>query len=868
MLTLKNYQQLALDTLQDYFRECARTDDADTAFYTTTRAAYSVGMPYHQVDELPGLPYVCIRIPTGGGKTLVACHAVGLAAHELSRADRCVVLWLVPSNAIRDQTLKALRDRRHPYRQTLEAAFGSVVVMDISEALYVSRPTLEAETAVIVSTLQAFRVEDPEGRKVYESSGALMSHFAGLPEEVTRNLTRREDGTVIPSLTNVLRLHRPVVVVDEAHNARTPLSFKMLASFNPACIIEFTATPDTEKSPSNVLHSVSAAQLQAEDMIKMPIRLETRSNWQEVLADAIAALSQLWDAARLERQETSEYLRPIMLIQAQPKHKDRETLTYDAVKRCLMTDHNIPEEQIAIATGSEWELDDVDLSSPDCPIRYIITVQALREGWDCPFAYVLCSVAELRSSTYVEQILGRIMRLPSARRKKNGLLNRAYAFVASPNFAEVANALVDGLVENGYNRQEAADLVTASPPPISDLPLFASQTVTVTLDELPDLSKLPDEIAAHVKLDTATSTFTYAGVMSDSERKVLRECFATYAGQTTLERVYRQSQGWAIPDTASPAERGQVFTVPLLACRQDALLEPFEATHFLETEWSLAGLDAALSESEFASQRSSGQQGEIVIEQGRVTHHFISDLHQQMTLIAGEQWNVGQLLQWLELNIPHPDLEPDDVAHFMRRMVRVLLDERGLPLDYVIHNKYRLRQAAELKIDDHRRHAHHEAFKALLLPDCPTPLVVTPDVCFSFDPNSYPYNIPYRGSQKFLKHYYKYIGGFDSKEEMDCAVFIDTLPEVKFWVRNPVKSPKAFSLQTSTDRFYPDFVCLLHDRRRLVVEYKSERDWSNDDSKEKRDLGELWEARSGGDCLFVMTRGKNLDSIRERITRR
>jgi type III restriction enzyme len=103
---------------------------------------------------------------------------------------------------------------------------------------------------------------------------------------------------------------------------------------------------------------------------------------------------------------------------------------------------------------------------------------------------------------------------------------------------------------------------------------------------------------------------------------------------------------------------------------------------------------------------------------------------------------------------------------------------------------------------------------------------------------------------------------------MDGAVFIDTLPEVKFWVRNPVKSPKAFSLQTSTDRFYPDFVCLLHDGRRLVVEYKSERDWSNDDSKEKRDLGELWEARSGGDCLFVMTRGKNLDSIRERITRR
>jgi type III restriction enzyme len=61
------------------------------------------------------------------------------------------------------------------------------------------------------------------------------------------------------------------------------------------------------------------------------------------------------------------------------------------VKHCLLHDCRIPEEQIALATGETKELDGIDLSQKDVPVRYVITVQALREGWDCPFAYVLCS---------------------------------------------------------------------------------------------------------------------------------------------------------------------------------------------------------------------------------------------------------------------------------------------------------------------------------------------------------------------------------------------------------------------------------------------------------------------------------------------
>ena len=114
---------------------------------------------------------------------MMASHAVGIAARELLHADRVVCLWLVPSNIIREQTLAALKDRQHPYRQALDTAFGGkVVVMDLADALYVSHGTLNGATAILVSTLAALRVEETDGRKVYESNGNLQPHFVGLDD--------------------------------------------------------------------------------------------------------------------------------------------------------------------------------------------------------------------------------------------------------------------------------------------------------------------------------------------------------------------------------------------------------------------------------------------------------------------------------------------------------------------------------------------------------------------------------------------------------------------------------------------------------------------------------------------------------------
>ena len=316
-LPLKEYQERTLETLTEYYQNCLRLQNVNTAFYDLTQR------PYAALDGLRGMPYICLRLPTGGGKTFVACHAVSITASELLKTESPIVLWLVPSNAIRDQTLKALKEPDHPYRDAFRSAGHSVEIRTIGEALHLQPHILNTKTTIIVSTMQAFRVEDTDGRKVYEDSGALMGHFTHLSDDVLSEI-EHDNGKPIYSLANLLCVKRPLVIVDEAHNARTPLSFETLARFNPSAIIEFTATPAMEENRSNVLYTVSAAELQAEDMIKMPILAGNRNRTGNgYLLTAIAKRDALEVDAEKEREDTGEYIRPVMLIQAQPKSKNK-----------------------------------------------------------------------------------------------------------------------------------------------------------------------------------------------------------------------------------------------------------------------------------------------------------------------------------------------------------------------------------------------------------------------------------------------------------------------------------------------------------------------------------------------------------------
>jgi type III restriction enzyme len=225
MLELRDYQTEGLDSLERYL-VLATQHGARTAFIQATDRPYQSVTRLQRNDQDAGPPYVCLRIPTGGGKTLMACHAVGIAAKSFLHQDRAVCLWLVPSNTIRDQTLEALRNRTHPYHQALQAKMNSTVrVMDLGEALSISRGMLDGDTIVIVTTLQSLRRDDTEGLLVYRQNGRLMDIFGGRDHLALEGLERYEGGNetaVIPSLANALHMYRPIVIMDEAHRARTP----------------------------------------------------------------------------------------------------------------------------------------------------------------------------------------------------------------------------------------------------------------------------------------------------------------------------------------------------------------------------------------------------------------------------------------------------------------------------------------------------------------------------------------------------------------------------------------------------------------------------------------------------------------------
>lgn len=866
-MKLRKYQERSLDALQKYLRSVGQFG-AKAAFVLQT------DRPYREILQLPSLPYICLRVPTGGGKTVMAAHSVGMVAQDYLQADSALCLWLVPSNTIREQTLKALRDREHPYRKALQSRFSSdVAVMDLSEALYVQRDTLTHPTCVIVSTVAALRQEETEGRKVYDQNGSLMSHFTGLPPQALEGLDRHEGGGVIASLANAIRLHRPLIIVDEAHNMRTPLSFDTLARFAPSMILEFTATPELEHKPekgkfaSNVLHHVSAAELKAEDMVKLPIKLTTHADWKETIAKAKGCQQELERLAILEEKVTGEYIRPIVLIQAQAKSAASQTLTVDVVKETLLTDFNIPVEQVAIATGDTREIDGVDLFKRDCAIRFIITVQALKEGWDCPFAYVLCSVAEQSSPKAVEQILGRVLRMPKAQKKQTPELNCAYAFVASTRFADVVKSLQDTLVDSlGFQRMEASQLVQApTQTTVFDHgPLFAK--VSQTVATAPAIQTLPPETAQKVEYNAETCTITLHGSLSESDLTAVYACLASPADQQAVAAAVQVSRGAGIYVAPATSAIPQTFSVPVMSWRDQGELDWFYEGAFIKANWNLADCAPTISFDAALPQGSSGVVD--VSAEGKVETQFTQGIQEQLALIGGESgWTLPKLALWLDRNIPHTDVLQSQSSLYMHRVLTDLVEQKGIALDHLARRKFSLARVVERKIDEHRSQVRQTAFNDFLFGDRQKEIEVSPDLVFTFDADRYAPNWYYEGGTRFEKHLFRVVGELkDGSEEWQCAVSLEQNPDIKCWVRNLERRPESsFWLQTGTDRFYPDFVALLNDGRVLVVEYKGSHLWSNDDSKEKRAVGELWAAKSKGKCVFVMPNGMDLAAISKAI---
>ncbi|MFN4806294.1 MAG: DEAD/DEAH box helicase [Akkermansiaceae bacterium] len=438
----------------------------------------------HRVDGIGRpVPNLCLKLPTGAGKTYIATRAIEQLQRIYYRRSHGLVLWVVPSDAIYKQTWKALANREHPYRMTLERASGGRVKL-LRKGDTFSKSDVENYLCVFVMMMAAAARELTDPLKMFQDSGRYPGFFPPeddfeaqkellklVPNLGTLDLAEGAWGggpTVKQSLGNVLCLARPTVILDEGHKAFSPIRRATLAKFNPSFILELSATPNRAKEQqSNVLHSVTGMALKKEEMVKLPLNLHNagKGDWKDTLIAAHGKLSELQAMADCEQDETHRYVRPILLIRVERTGKDQTEagkVHANDVRKFLHEHLGAKEGEVAEKSSAEDELSVHDLLSDTCPVRFIITKAALQEGWDCPFAYVLAVLDETTAGTALTQMIGRILRQPYAEyfSESRAALNQSHVYVHRQNVADAVAKVREGLSSEGMG--DLGELVRAA----------------------------------------------------------------------------------------------------------------------------------------------------------------------------------------------------------------------------------------------------------------------------------------------------------------------------------------------------------------------------------------------------------------------
>ena len=849
---LKNYQKQAIETL-DKFCSSLHVKPIAQSFKELTKTQY---LEIENFDN----PYVCLRVPTGGGKTLIAAKSLRILVNEYLNRDYHLVFWLAPSDKIVTQTLEALKDKRHFYRKVLDKEFDNINVMSTKES-FKQKFDPKNELVIIVGTIQSFRTSSKDGRKFYDENANYYE------------LLKSYD--IKPSLENVMIHFKPIIILDEAHKSSTGLSLERLLDLNPSFILEFTATPVTKTNvakkiyASNILFSVTASELKKESMIKLPIMLKTIDDTKLILKESIEKRNYLEQLAKIEEIKTDRYIRPINLIRAD-ENRGENSITYDKIKNILIEDFGINENEIAIQTGNLKEIDGVDLLSPTCKIRYIITVDALKEGWDCPFAYILSVVSNMESKTAIEQLIGRVLRMPYIEEKNRKELGYSFVYVKSENFEDVATSIGDTLVKSGFEDFEAKISIKSGNDTnefMGELgglfgeDMFEHRQIEVKEIDLEALNKA--SIEPYVNYNAQTKKLTIVKMPTASKREAFVKNIQNIVPVEKHEEVANIVKQLESLNSEKLGFIEDIELPKLLVVDDDEFVE-FEESLILEyidinekelIQNSILTLDEfdinlhehigkiditknnKVSVKEVTKQNNLFDAGE---------NSYVSDVINEYKVNSNEKKNIAKLSVNISKIIRDENsdilkiLNSNELNTFVSLVIMNLIEERENINFYMCEShKYQLKRAILKKLNKILIESKNVSFKRFLKDDN---FATNEENIFRFTPNSYRPNEDSR-STNFKKHHYKYADKFDSNEEYECAKYIDNLEEVSTWIKNISRDYKnSFCLQTSTDKFYPDFIIKLKSGKIIVAEYKGEH-LKNEDTKEKEIIGKVWASK-------------------------
>lgn len=850
-MELKSYQKKVIADLTRYLELLNETKSDAAAFrlFWQEKSAPTLG---RYQNMIPGVPNLCFKVPTGGGKTFIGCNAIRPVFDALPATKTKAVVWLVPSDAILTQTVKALKDSQHPYRQKIDVDFGGRVEVYSKQELLNGQnfnPTAVTEQlSLMVLSYDSFRGRGKEGLKAYQENSNLAEFVKvlGKPDSPIE----KADETALFQIINQLN---PLVIVDESHHARSELSLEMLENFNPCFVLDLTATP---KKESNIISYVDAVQLKNENMVKLPVIVYNRDSQSEVLIDAIDLRNKLEKIASAEYARTGKYIRPIVLFQAQPKGREDAT-TFEKLRDKLV-DAGIPAEQIAIRTADVNELKNTDLMSPNCQIRYIITVNALKEGWDCPFAYILASLANKTSQVDVEQILGRILRLPHTSQHTRNALNMSYVLTSSNDFNNTVEQIVKGLNSAGFSDKDYR-IGESTKPQVSENP--AGQIMQpdtkgvyeeeITKDDFWELNGklIVAELDRRREQAQAPEIATKADTMLDAAAEV-EKAYTNSVRQIGSDPIL-DNLPWELRDQVKTFEVNPKFQkdietlqIPQFFLKIEQSLFTDGSFELLDREMLTEGftLKGKAYDVDFAAADDEIRQIDVRERDGGLPKVFKMESTEQRYF---KQWfsslppesRVRQCkdMMFNQLN----KLNMVDAAELKAYINRIVddMDKAQLaamekaPLGYAA----KIRTRIEILLEAHYRETFEkwlETERIVCRPSFRLPHFI--------HPASY--------TDIYANSLYTAEDGDVNKLEQKLIVELTALPNVRWWHRNIARQGFAIN---GFIRHYPDILIMTRSGKLICAETKGEH-LKNDDSREKIALGQAWRTAAGKDFRYYM----------------
>jgi len=853
-MELKQYQQGVITDLDRFLENVQQTKvvrDAFHNFWTKHPKTPLQPFPGKAIepykDNVKRVPHICVKVPTAGGKTFIACNALKTIFDAFDYDRPKAVLWLVPSITILDQTIKNLKDASHPYRQKINSHFGNKVeVFDKATLLQGSgfnATTVKEQLSIMIFSFDSLRAKNKEDRKVFQENGNLQSF---------ENLISKEDELTLGA---VIKYLNPLVVVDESHNAESELSVEMLKEVNPCFILDLTATP---RKNSNIISFVDAMELKIDNMVKLPVIVYNHHDKTEVINSALQLQRKLELQAIEDEKNGGKYIRPIVLFQAQPRNAEDNT-TFEKLKEKLI-ELEIPADQIKIKTANLNEIKEFDnnskypngLMDKACSVRYIITVNALKEGWDCPFAYILASLADKSSPVDVEQILGRVLRLPNVSKNATPFLNFSYVITASAKFMDTLQSIVNGLNKAGFSAQDyklADELqLEKAKKAIEFTQLELTPTDTATTGEVDitadiDATRISDLTNSEIpkSVDAMLQQATIAGEELDKKIAESENSNEIQLPNELNDMVKKYSIKEIFKDQAAQIVIPQFYLkIPAMDLFNGEAREILLDKENLLEEFALSKADINISFDSVTSELYKVDLDETKKDHTPTFVKIDGDVKERVLAYILDPARKDSRIKNLTSRILAiiGNMYPIDDKEIEKYVVRILENFSDDQFKDFADHEYSYVRKIKDKINLLSAVAAEKTFRDFLDID---KLYLKPSYTLQ------PQITPSETGKDIAKSLYEKEGDMNGFEETVINE-IANLQTILFWTRNIER--KGFCINGFINH-YPDFIILTKSGKIILLETKGD-DRDNSDSEMKIRLGAAWTNKAGGNFKYFM----------------